>query len=253
MSIQRTEAIILKTIPYGETSKILTTFTKDLGKVNLLARGARDVKSKYGGALELFTHVSVIFYEKTERDLQYVSDVTIIDPFLQIHNHLDRTYTALAIIEMSNRLVHGNEDSLRLFDLLLQTLQGLNHTDKRPMNGFLYFMLHVAERLGFRIETDVCDHCQEIMEHKELCFDTAHGRVVCESCPTPLRNVSGNALSKEALGILRQIARCRGNGIYNIHMSDRAGSDIYHLLLKHLQFHIEELQNLNALSFLKLA
>ena len=253
MSIQRTEAIILKTIPYGETSKILTTFTRDLGKVNLLARGARDVKSKYGGSLELFTHVSVIFYERTERDLQYVSDVTVIDPFLQIHDHLDRTYTALAIIEMCNRLIHGNEDNFHLFDLLLQTLQGLNHTDKRPMNGFLYFMLHVAERSGFRIETEVCDHCQDMLAHKELRFDETHGRVVCESCPAALRNVSGNELSKESLGILRQIARSRGNGIYNIHRSERAGTEIYHLLLRHLQYHMEELKSLNALSFLKLA
>lgn len=253
MSIQRTEAIILKTIPYGETSKILTTFTRDLGKINLLARGARDVKSKYGGSLELFTHVSVIFYERSERDLQYVSDVTVINPFLQIHNHLDRTYTALAIIEMCNRLVHGNEDSLHLYDLLIQTLKGLDHTEKRPMNGFLYFMLHVAGRLGFRIETEICDHCQDMMAHKELRFDAAHGRVACESCPAALRNVSGDMLSKESLGILRQIARSHGNGIYNIHMSERANNEIYHLLLRHLQFHIEELQNLNALPFLKLA
>lgn len=253
MSIQRTEAIILKTIPYGETSKILTTFTKSMGKVNLLARGARDVKSKYGGSLELFTHVSLIFYERTERDLQYVSDVTVINPFLQIHNHLDRTYAALAIIEMCNRLIHGNEDSLKLFDLLVQTLQGLNHAEKRSKNGVLYFMLNVAEQLGFRIEVDSCDHCVDIMDHKELNFNTEHGRIVCEACPANIRNVSGSTLSKESLGILRQIARSRGNGIYNIAMSEKAVSEIYHLLLRHLQYHIEELQNLNVLPLLKMA
>ena len=253
MSIRRTEAIILKTIPYGETSKILTTFTKSMGKVNLMAKGARDVKSKYGGSLELFTYISVIFYERTERDLQYVSDVTVIDPFLKIHNELDKTYAALTVIEMCNRLIHGNEDNGQLFDLLVQTLQGLNQADKRPTNGLLYFMMHVAARLGFKMDFDSCDHCRDTMEHKELNFNIEHGRVVCESCPAAVRNVSGSLLSKESLGILKQISRSRGNGIYNIAMSGKACHEIYHLILRHLQFHMEELQNLNSLSFLKIA
>ncbi|KAB2880394.1 DNA repair protein RecO [bacterium] len=253
MSIQRTEAIILKTIPYGETSKILTTFTKNMGKVNLLAKGARDVKSKYGGSLELFTYISVIYYDRTERDLQYVSDVSVIDPFLQIHNDLDRTYEALAIIEMCNRLIHANEDNLHLFDLLVQTLQGIDRAEKRPVNGLLYFMLHVATRLGFTMDFDSCKNCRDVMDHKELNFSVEHGRVVCESCPSHLRNVSGALLSKESLGIMRQIARSHGNGIYNIAMSEKACNEVYHLLLRHLQYHMEELQNLNSLSFLKLA
>jgi DNA repair protein RecO (recombination protein O) len=240
-------------MPYGETSKILTTFTKNLGKVNLLARGARDVKSKYGGSLELFTHVSIIFYERTERELQYVSDVSVINPFLQIHNHLDRTYTALAIIEMCNRLIHGNEDSRHLFDLLLQTLKGLDKTEKRPMNGFLFFILHMAARLGFQIEVEKCGHCHDLMSHKELRFSAEHGRVTCESCPDVLRRGSGNSLSKESLAVLRQFARSKGDGIYHIHISEKAEEELYGLLLKHVQFHIEELRGLNSLPFLKLA
>lgn len=253
MSIQRTEAIILRTIPYGETSKILTTFTKDMGKIHLLAKGARDVKSKYGGSLELFTHISVIFYERSERELQYVSDVTVIDPFLGIHNDLDRTYAALAMIEMCNRLIHGNEDNLHLFDLLVQTLQELDHAEKRPLNGFLYFMLHVASRLGFKMELEQCDHCRNMMDHKELNFNVEHGRVVCESCPAALRNVSGSALSKESLAILRHFTRSGGHGIHNIAMSESSCGEIYRLLLRHLQYHMEELRNLNALTFLKIA
>ncbi len=253
MSIQRTEAIILKTIPYGETSKILTTFTKNLGKVNLLARGARDVKSKYGGSLELFTHVSLIFYERSERDLQYVSDVTVIDPFLGIHDHLDRTYTALAIIEMCNRLIHGTEDNRNLFDLLLRTLRGLDQTEKRPGNGFLYFMLHMAERLGFKIEVEHCSHCRDMMSHERLRFDFEYGRVTCESCPPNMRIENGQPVSRESLGVLRQFARSDGHGIYNVLISEKAGGEIFQILLNHLQYHIDELKNLNTIPYLKFA
>ncbi len=252
MSIQRTEAIILKTIPYGETSKILTVLTKDFGKISMLARGARDTKSKYGGSLELFTHVSVIFYERETRDMQYMSDVTVLNPFLHIHNELDRTYAALAILEMCNRVIHANEDSLAFFSLLIQTLEGLNRSDKRPINGLLYFMLQIAENLGFKIELDRCDYCENILNHEHLHFNVDRGRAVCESCPSSLQTFSGNGdMSKETLAVLAQMARSKGNGIYNIALTDSTKNEIYFLLLRHLQYHIEELKQLHSLSFLK--
>jgi DNA repair protein RecO (recombination protein O) len=252
MSIQRAEAVILKTIPYGETSKILTVLTRDFGKITMLARGARDTKSKYGGSLELFTHISVIFYERETRDMQYMSDVTVLNPFLGIHNHLDRTYAALAILEMCHRAIHANEDCRAFFNLLVRTLEGLDQSRQRPMNGFLYFMQQMAENLGFKMEFDRCDYCENVMDHRTLYFNVERGRVVCESCPASLQTFQGGgALSKESFAVLSQMARSKGNGIYNIVMTDKTRNEIYFLLLKHLQYHIEELNQLNTLSFLK--
>ncbi len=251
MSIQRTEAVILKTIPFGETSKIVTALTRDHGKVSLIAKGARDVKSKYGGSLELFTHVQVIFYERETRDMQYLSDVAVIDPFLKIRDDLPLTYTALSIIEICQRAVHGNETTKDLFDASIQSLKMIEENPKRAMMALITFLALAADHLGFRLNV-TCDACQDVLAHDTLSFNIEKGCLSCEACPATRRSLVGHwPLSKEAAAILGQVIRTRGMGILNVAMSPSAGRELFNALVKHLQYHVEELQGLQAIRYVK--
>ena len=62
MAIKKAEAIILHSRKQGETSKILTLYTREFGKMSAMAKGSRGTRSKYLGALETFNHVSLVFY-----------------------------------------------------------------------------------------------------------------------------------------------------------------------------------------------
>ncbi|TFB10109.1 DNA repair protein RecO, partial [Candidatus Marinimicrobia bacterium MT.SAG.4] len=75
MPILKAEGIILRRIKYSETSLIVTLYTKEYGKVSLIAKGARNPKSKFVGSLEPGTYVSVVYYHKENRDLQMLSEV----------------------------------------------------------------------------------------------------------------------------------------------------------------------------------
>lgn len=251
MSIQRTEAVILRSIPFGETSKIVTALTRDHGKVSLIARGARDVKSKYGGSLELFTHVQVIFYERETRDMQYLSDVAVIDPFLRIRDDLPLTYTALSIIEICQRAVHGNETTKDLFDASIQALKMIEENPKRAMMALITFLVLAADHLGFRLDV-TCDLCPDVLSHDTLGFNIEKGCLSCEACPTARRSLVGHIpLSKEAAAVLGQVIRTRGMGILNVAMSPSAGRELFNSLVKHLQYHVEELQGLQAIRYVK--
>ena len=59
-----TEAIVLRSRKHGETSKIVTLYSREYGKVDVIAKGARDIKSKFGGALEAFAESRIVFYKK---------------------------------------------------------------------------------------------------------------------------------------------------------------------------------------------
>ena len=71
--IIRTEAIVLRTMKYRETSRIATLYTKERGKVSVIAKGARDGKSRMGGALQPMNHVVALVYMKESRDLQLLT------------------------------------------------------------------------------------------------------------------------------------------------------------------------------------
>ena len=250
MAIRKSEAVILNTIPYGETSKILTIFTRDFGKLAMMAKGARNTKSKFGGALEVFTHLSVIFYERETRDMQYVSDVSIIHPFLRIRNSMNRTYTALAMVEICNRVIHGNEENQKLFDLLTQTLDGVDAAEKFAVNGFLGFLIHVAELLGFKMEMDHCTHCPDMLAHEKLQFNFDLGRVACERCPG-VPQILSNDLSKESVAVMRQMSRSLA-GVHNLNISERARNEIFATVMRHLQYHVDELKTLHSLAYVSM-
>ena len=73
MPILKSEGVVLRRIKYSETSLILTFYTKDQGKISLIAKGARNPKSKFVGALEPATYASIVYYHKDSRELQLLS------------------------------------------------------------------------------------------------------------------------------------------------------------------------------------
>ena len=73
MSLEKTEGVILCSILKGEMSKILTVYTRDFGKLALIAKGAEGPKSKFGGILEHLSHLAIVFYMKESPKMQLLS------------------------------------------------------------------------------------------------------------------------------------------------------------------------------------
>ena len=68
-NIVHSDAIVLRSIDYGETSRIVTLFTRERGKIGVMAKGARANRSRFGSTLEPLSHINVVLYYKPGRDL----------------------------------------------------------------------------------------------------------------------------------------------------------------------------------------
>ena len=134
MALSKTEAIILKSQKQGETTKILTCYTKAFGKIKVIAKGARTSKSRFWGNLEPLNHVVIVFYRKENRDLQFLSQVDILKSFLHIRSELGRTSLAMLACEWINLSEVGEEANVKMFNLLYETLNGLNKATKGLKN-----------------------------------------------------------------------------------------------------------------------
>lgn len=249
MGIKRTEAVILRSLAYGETSKIITTLTRDSGKLSFMAKGARDIKSAFGGSLELLNHTQVVYYEKSGRDLQYLSEVSVIQPFFMLRDDPRRLLAGLSVAEFCDRSVHANEDTTQIFSLLVETLTRLNEPDKPVFNQIIFFLLALSDRLGFRPDFSRCRFEKDLLEHDEIFFDIKHGRFTCSSCAAQTPVDTSLPLSREGLSVARYLIKSRGAGSGNVVISDKARHDLMRILLRHLQYHVEELNNLNVIKF----
>lgn len=147
--IIRTEAVVLRSMEYGETSQIVTLFTRAKGKIAVMARGARRTKSRFGSALQPLSYTQVVFYYKPTRTLQTLSESAHLQPFHRTSRDLEKITIGLRLVELVNALMQEEEPSPMLFNLLLQALHALDAAEERAANVLPYFQLRMARALGF--------------------------------------------------------------------------------------------------------
>ena len=98
-----TNAIVLKRIPYSDTSLICRIFTEDWGKVTILAKGVLRPKNVTGALLEPVNHIHIQYYNKSNRDIQILKNANFIQQYSTIRNNLSRIILGLAIVEIIDK------------------------------------------------------------------------------------------------------------------------------------------------------
>lgn len=148
--IVRTDAVVLRTMRYGETSRIVTLFTRDRGKLGVLARGARAAKSRFGSTVQPLACVEAVLSWKDTRTLQTLREASHLRRFPLLSSDLDRLSAALRMAELVHALLGDEEAAPALFDLFVATLDGLDAPETHATNALLFFELRMAGLLGFR-------------------------------------------------------------------------------------------------------
>ena len=152
MQIIKTDAFVLKSFKYGETSKIVALFTKDHGKLNAIVKGVRNYKSRICGTMESMNYISAVIYLKESRDLQLVSNAEYKRSFQGIINDIDKIEIAYNIIELLNKSVVENYVNDRIFELLINVFSKLDTAENNYSNYTLYFLIKLSNILGLSPE-----------------------------------------------------------------------------------------------------
>src|SRR3712207_8076960 len=116
----RVEAIVLKRIDFGEADRVLVIFTRDRGKLSVVAKGIRRISSRKAGHLELFTHAEIQLARGANLDV--VTEATTRDAFRGLRDDLARTSHAYLVAELVDALTEEAAEQPEVFDLLVQTL-----------------------------------------------------------------------------------------------------------------------------------
>ena len=125
MSIHKTEALVLKTMPFRSSSLIVTFFTPNLGKVRGVVKGVHREGEIRQAGFELFTHAEYIFYEKKHSDLHLISEASILDSHHALRDRLDGIAYASYFCELVDELTEVQDPHPRIFDLLKESFHFL--------------------------------------------------------------------------------------------------------------------------------
>jgi len=147
-SIIRTEAVVLRSLDYGETSQIVTLFTREKGKLGVMAKGARRPKSSFGATLQPMAYTQVVFYYKPTRTLQTLSESSHVESFHRLRRNLTSITVGLRIVELVDALMEEEDPQPDAFALLVRVLRRLNAREARATNLWPYAQLRLAQILG---------------------------------------------------------------------------------------------------------
>lgn len=176
------EGIIVRTMNYGEAGKILVVFSKQQGKISLMARGAKKLKSRHASVSQLFTHGDFTYYKGGSSQMGTLNQGDILHAHRSLHEDLHKAAYAAYLVELVDRLFADQEGSSHVFNQLSAGLTALEE-DKDPpivIHIFELLMLHVS---GYAPVLDHCSVCgKEVNITDKVALSIASGGYLCGTC-----------------------------------------------------------------------
>ena len=142
----KSHGIILTARSYSDADKIFTIFSKDMGKVAVIAKGVKKMKSRKRGSLEVFNRIN--FQAVHSRGLDIITETEIIDSFEEIRKNLKKISVAYYMAEILNKLVTEGDKNERVYMLLANYLSRLKVSNSLKSLR-MKFAQDVLEAMGY--------------------------------------------------------------------------------------------------------
>ena len=220
-----TEAVVLRSIRFGEADRVLHLYTADRGRVGAVAKGVRKTKSRFGGRLEPLSHVELVLHQGSG-ELQTVTGVQLIRAHDSARADYYRLSTGLIGAEAMLRLFPEQERNERAFTALTRFLDILDdapHAAERPSLDplGLSFQLKLLWLSGYLPHLTSCAECGA--EDATLVgYSPRAGGAVCRACANQAEAI---ALSLEGIrGIEGLLASPLADAV-GLGLSERAARD----------------------------
>ena len=267
--LQRTEGIVLRTIPFGEADLIITCITPDFGLIKLFAKSPRKIKSRFGSSLEPLTHSRIAFWGKENTALPRLTQSDIIHSFQSIRDNLYCFLKVSEIIELTLCFIPERDVNRKVYSLLLNTLQAIednasesSHTSSGKLSPLKpppalrkggrvdfkgwegrsagedlivsHYKIKFLEFVGFIPKLDACGKCGK----NGYCFYISHCSILCEDCAKgvdlPIR------LSPAALKLFKDLLTWDTTKVNRIKPSHMLLSELSEIMDLHIKYILDK-------------
>jgi DNA repair protein RecO (recombination protein O) len=208
-AIGTTNAVVLRSVKFQESSRIVTFYTERFGRLAGIVKGARRNPGRFGTSLQPMSQVNLVVYRKPGRDVQTVSQCDLAFPYRRIPLDLDLMSAGLQMVELVTLVTHDDEENRELYALLAGALRRLDAGVGPGWTVLYSFELRLAGILGFRPDFTRCAGCgrllgSELLDGGMVRIDIEHGGPVCRACDTPGRRTL--LVSAAELGLLAELS-----------------------------------------------
>jgi DNA repair protein RecO (recombination protein O) len=207
VAAEKALGLVLRTTDWSETSRIATLWTREFGKVRVLAKGGRRLRSNFESALDLLTLCSIVLLRKSSGGLDLLTEARVVQRFPRLLHDLPALYAAYYVAELLADWTEDYDPHPVLFDEALATLQDLGAPATATGPRLARFELVLLRELGYSPHLETCAACGAEPAGRGLAFSASAGGVLCTACQAGQRE--RRSLSPEAR---RELLRLNESG-----------------------------------------
>jgi DNA repair protein RecO (recombination protein O) len=204
MAAEKAVGLVVRTHDWSETSRIATIWTREFGKVRVLAKGGRRLKSNFEVALDLLTVCSIVLLRKSSGGLDLLTEARAEERFGGLRRDLRALYAGYYVAELLGDGTQEYDPHPALFEFSLDTLRKLAAGGDVAGLVSAYELGWLGE-LGLRPVLERCAACQmDRLAAGPLMFSPIAGGVVCPTCAATQRD--RRSMSRQALATLEELS-----------------------------------------------
>jgi DNA repair protein RecO (recombination protein O) len=190
MPLHETDAFVLRTFTIKEADKVCVFFTREAGKLRGVAHGARRLKSRFGASLEPFTEVSLVYFQKENKELVSISNCEIINSQFVEGLSSETLGVIHYLAELVIEFLPDHEPNERVYRLICATLESLRRAGAAGIKGrdeklpaiVRYFEIWMLKLAGFFPHWKNCGACEKGLAGEASVWLTNEGIPQCQAC-----------------------------------------------------------------------
>lgn len=233
MKLYKIDAVVLHARDCGGADKLLTLFSRELGKIKVMAHGAGKATSRKRGGVQMFTRSR--FLIRRGREIDSISQCEGMEMFLHLRESFEKLACASYLVEMVEAMAPAGEPSEPLFLLLVTTLQLMDGGDPEVLT--LAFALKVAGIFGYQPELEVCAGCRSALEGN-IFFNPALGGIVCVKCRESAPGTA-TACNRGMVETMKLLSRWHPDKLHQLKIDARTRDSLFRLLHEYLSYHLD--------------
>lgn len=174
----KTQGFIIRQQNLSESDKILTIYTKNKGKIQVVAKGLRKILSKLAGHVELLNLADLMIAHG--KSLDRLAGAELINSYPKLRNDFKKITQAYTLIELIDNLIKDKEPSEDIFSLIEDSFKEIEDNNNSTL--IVHFFIKLISLLGHLPELNYCVHCRKIISKKSNSFSYSLGGVIDKDC-----------------------------------------------------------------------
>lgn len=182
MSAEKTTGLVIRQADFSESSRVVTLFTRDFGKISAVAKGAKRLKGPFESALDLLTESRLVFLKKSSGGLDLLTECQLMARFRPPAGNLHSLYGGYYVAELLAGLTEEYDPHPVLYDEAVTTLRRLaEEADFRwPV---LRFEVILLREIGHLPDFRACLACgRAVVDYANFVFWVSQGGLLCPNC-----------------------------------------------------------------------